>query len=95
MFTLTIILLFGAYHIVTDPSVLMMNWQLPSQHSFVYALFFGFSAALLGVSGFESSANFIEEQEEGVFPKTLRNMWLAVAVFVVTFVVVYTVLINN
>jgi amino acid transporter len=34
-----------------------------------------------GISGFESSANFIEEQNEGVFPKTLRNMWLAVAVF--------------
>jgi amino acid transporter len=32
-----------------------------------------------GISGFESSANFIEEQNEGVFPKTLRNMWLAVS----------------
>jgi amino acid transporter len=36
---------------------------------------------LLGISGFESSANFIEEQDKGVFPKTLRNMWVAVAVF--------------
>ncbi|MBK8581833.1 MAG: APC family permease [Flavobacteriales bacterium] len=44
------------------------------------ALFFGFSAAMLGVSGFESSANFIEEQKQGVFPKTLRNMWAAVTV---------------
>ncbi|VAX38123.1 Uncharacterized amino acid permease, GabP family, partial [hydrothermal vent metagenome] len=33
-----------------------------------------------GISGFESSANFVEEQAEGVFPKTLRNMWIAVAV---------------
>ena len=33
------------------------------------------------ISGFESSANFIEEQKKGVFPKTLRNMWIAVAVF--------------
>jgi glycerophosphoryl diester phosphodiesterase len=43
----------------------------------------GESAALatLGVSGFESSANFIEEQKPGVFPKTLHNMWLAVMVF--------------
>jgi hypothetical protein len=29
----------------------------------------GFSAAMLGISGFESSANFVEEQEQGVFPK--------------------------
>ncbi len=42
------------------------------------ALFFGFAAAMLGISGFESSANFVEEQAEGVFPKTLRNMWIAV-----------------
>ncbi len=45
------------------------------------ALFFGFAVALLGISGFESSANFVEEQAEGVFPKTLRNMWIAVSIF--------------
>ena len=44
-------------------------------------LFFGFSAAMLGISGFESSSNFVEEQEDGVFPKTLRNMWFAVSFF--------------
>ncbi len=45
------------------------------------ALFFGFAVALLGISGFESSANFVEEQGPGVFPKTLRNMWMAVSFF--------------
>jgi hypothetical protein len=45
------------------------------------ALFFGFSAAMLGISGFESSANFVEEQAPGVFPKTLRNMWIVVSIF--------------
>ena len=49
--------------------------------SFLYALFIGFGVALLGISGFESSANFVEEQEPGVFPKTLRNMWWAVSIF--------------
>jgi len=44
-------------------------------------LFFAFSASLLGVSGFESSANFVEEQERGVFRKTLRNMLLGVVIF--------------
>ncbi len=49
--------------------------------SFGTALFFGFAVALLGISGFESSANFVEEQEDGVFPKTLRNMWICVFIF--------------
>jgi amino acid transporter len=44
-------------------------------------LLFGFAAGLLGISGFESSANFVEEQKDGVFPKTLRNMWIAVSFF--------------
>ena len=35
---------------------------------------------MLGVSGFESSANFVEEQKAGVFPKTLRNMWAIVSI---------------
>jgi amino acid transporter len=45
------------------------------------AIFLGFSASLLGVSGFESSANFVEEQAPGVFRKTLRNMLVGVAFF--------------
>ncbi|MCA9289625.1 MAG: APC family permease [Phycisphaerales bacterium] len=59
---------------------LMANLATPAPGGLVAALFFGFSAAMLGISGFESSANFVEEQAEGVFPKTLRNMWIAVAV---------------
>eukprot|EP00927_Polykrikos_kofoidii_P078786 TRINITY_DN7559_c0_g1_i1.p1 TRINITY_DN7559_c0_g1~~TRINITY_DN7559_c0_g1_i1.p1 ORF type:complete len:785 (-),score=110.90 TRINITY_DN7559_c0_g1_i1:64-2370(-) len=43
------------------------------------SIFFGFSAAMLGVSGFETSANFVEEQRPGVFAKTLRNMWAGVS----------------
>jgi amino acid transporter len=62
------------------PQVLWDNLATPAPGGFGMALFFGFSAAMLGVSGFESSANFVEEQREGVFPKTLRNMWLAVTV---------------
>lgn len=46
-----------------------------------FTLYLAFSASLLGVSGFESSANFVEEQAKGVFRKTLRNMLLGVAVF--------------
>ncbi len=49
--------------------------------SLAKTIFWGFSAAMLGISGYESSANFVEEQKEGVFPKTLRNMWGVVSVF--------------
>lgn len=57
------------------------NFSLPVEGgSIAKALVFGFSAAMLGISGFESSANFVEEQQKGVFPKTLRNMWIAVSV---------------
>ncbi|GMH69681.1 hypothetical protein TL16_g05218 [Triparma laevis f. inornata] len=49
--------------------------------SFYTAIFYGFSSAMLGVSGFETSSQFIEEQAEGVFVKTLRNMWRGVMIF--------------
>jgi amino acid transporter len=79
--TLTLLVLSCGFIVVGDPSLLVDNWHLPSVESLPHALFFGFAAAMLGISGFESSANFIEEQKEGVFPKTLRNMWIAVAIF--------------
>ncbi|MEO6348262.1 MAG: APC family permease [Aquaticitalea sp.] len=60
---------------------LMNNFSLPVENGIVTALFFGFCAAMLGISGFESSANYVEEQQHGVFPKTLRNMWILVTVF--------------
>ncbi len=71
----------GAFSVFTNPAQLEFNMAMPPPHSLGIALFFGFSAAMLGVSGFESSANFIEEQKDGVFPKTLRNMWGIVTVF--------------
>ncbi|KAF2337155.1 APC family permease [Flavobacterium daemonense] len=59
-----------------------VNWRTPlTTGNIETALFLGFSAAMLGISGFESSANFVEEQEHGIFPKTLRNMWGIVSFF--------------
>ncbi|GMF29307.1 unnamed protein product [Phytophthora lilii] len=45
------------------------------------AIFFGFGASMLGITGFESSSNYVEEQQPGVFRKTLRNMWALVTCF--------------
>ncbi len=62
--------------------VFFKNSHLPLPHgSVVNAIFWGFAAAMLGISGFETSANFVEEQRDGVFPKTLRNMWVVVSIF--------------
>ena len=81
LLTLVMFSLLGIYKVVANPEILAGNWNAPSDGHLLLALFFGFSAALLGISGFESSANFIEEQQENVFPKTLRNMWAAVSIF--------------
>ncbi len=35
---------------------------------------------MLGITGFETSANYVEEQQRGVYVKTLRNTWAAVFV---------------
>ncbi len=61
---------------------LWINWRTPTPHKKpIEDLYWGFSAAMLGISGFESSASFVEQQKRGVFPKTLRNMWIAVSIF--------------
>lgn len=72
----------GWYLATHDLSALRANFAMPTVGgSIAGALFFGFSAAMLGISGFESSANFVEEQAPGVFRKTLRNMWAVVSFF--------------
>jgi len=83
MGTLALLLLSAAWFLFNNGlETLSVNWHLPiASGSMVNALFFGFSAAMLGISGFESSANFVEEQKYGVFPKTLRNMWAVVSFF--------------
>ena len=79
--TLAVLLLSGGLYLLTNGlAVLASNYALPSEQGLPAALFFGFAASMLGISGFESSANFVEEQAEGVFPRTLRNMWVAVSV---------------
>jgi amino acid transporter len=80
--SLTVLLVVGiGFVVLNGVDTLTANLRTPAEGGLLLALFFGFSAALLGISGFESSANFVEEQAEGVFPKTLRNMWLAVSFF--------------
>jgi len=79
--TLTVLSLVSVWHVSHDFSIYKQNWQYPLKKPLPLAIYFGYSTALLGVSGFESSANYVEEQKPGVYPKTLRNMWLCVAIF--------------
>lgn len=83
LFSLTLLaVICGVFIFNNGLGVLFDNYRLPVPGgSIQHALFFGFSAAMLGISGFESSANFVEEQLDGVFPKTLRNMWIVVSIF--------------
>lgn len=80
--TLTLLLGTGIFFLAQNGlTTLHLNFTTPTTEHLGLALLFGFSASLLGISGFESSANFVEEQAEGVFPLTLRNMWIAVTFF--------------
>ncbi len=94
--TLASFVILGFIHIMRYGSVFSENLNETSHHlvekmqmatnfnslqSLGMILLLGFSASLLGVSGFESSANFVEEQNKGVFKKTLRNMLLGVIIF--------------
>ncbi len=78
--SLALLMVFCAYWFFEHgAATLLANMQVPVGRGWQTAIYFGFCAAMLGISGFESSANFVEEQADGVFSKTLRNMWLAVS----------------
>ncbi|HNP17213.1 MAG TPA: APC family permease [Fulvivirga sp.] len=82
LFSLTVLVLFCLFYFINNGfDTLIFNFKTPVEGGIITALFFGFSAAMLGISGFESSANYVEEQRVGVFPKTLRNMWIVVTIF--------------
>lgn len=82
LLSLTLLSCFCIYFLILNGfDNLVQNFKQPTEAGIGYALFFGFAASMLGISGFESSANYVEEQQPGVFPKTLKNMWIVVTVF--------------
>lgn len=86
IFTLVLLVSLGLLRLANEGiGMFVINYSatLSMMHSssFAQMMLFAFAASLLGVSGFESSANFVEEQEPGVFRKTLRNMLLGVVIF--------------
>jgi amino acid transporter len=82
--TLSMLCLLGIAYVLNDPSTLRSNLATPFPDveietgrirggSFATALFFGFASAILGVSGFESSAQFVQSQAPGVFVKVTKR----------------------
>lgn len=82
IFSLSLLVILGVCFVfIHGLGLFFENWIQDPPLNTSYPLLFGFCVAMLGISGFESSANFVEEQKPGVFPKTLRNMWIAVSFF--------------
>lgn len=87
----TLLSVLGIFFMCFNPYLLIDNWNTPFPPvdvagdmlpgTALTAIFYGFSSAMLGVSGFETSSQFVEEQAPGVFPKTLKNMWMGVMIF--------------
>lgn len=78
---LALLLLSAVYYIsLNGIDIGKVNFRTPANGSIANALFLGFSMGMLGVTGFETSSNFVEEQKRGVFRKTLKNMWILVMV---------------
>jgi len=77
---LSIMVVWSVVVIITDGAkrwdTVHANWKLQDtiQPNYAKAIYYGFAAAALGASGFESSSNFISEQRPGVYVKTIRNM---------------------
>src|SRR5258708_1006121 len=70
--TLTAFVILGCINAFHGHNYFMENLQhtrlmVGNWNGLIQAIFLGFAASLLGVSGFESSANFVEEQKKGVF----------------------------
>ncbi|MBP9700664.1 APC family permease [Candidatus Woesebacteria bacterium] len=102
IFTLTLFVTIGVLGIVNNGVGFLAEGFFKTQALFAQEgaakmLFFAFSASLLGVSGFESSANFVEEQAPGVFRKTLKSMLLGVVLFnpLITIVVLQSLDLNT
>ena len=76
MGSMAFLILVGGVYTLQNPSIFAANLRAPLKYDWPLSILFGFCTAMLGVTGFETSANYIEEQQKGVFPKTLFNSWL-------------------
>ena len=59
------------------PDIVSSSGTTLAQHNnVVAALFYGFASSLLGITGFESAANYVEEMKDNrVYVRTLDVLW--------------------
>jgi amino acid transporter len=64
------------------PNILSPKRNIVAEGGWMAAIFFGYCCGLLGITGFETAANYVEEMRDGkTYVQTLRNMWIAAAVY--------------
>ena len=64
------------------PTIVNSEGVVVSAGTVAGALYFGYSSALLGITGFETTANFVEELSSArIFAFTMRNLWILVCVY--------------
>ena len=82
MSTIAVLIITMVVYLCRNPSAQQFSANVHSDVNPTpgYALLYGYASAMLGVTGFETSANFVEEQKDGVFVLTLRNMWVLVSI---------------
>ena len=78
MGSMVFLILVGFLYSMQNPHIFANNMKEPLKFEWPLAILFGFCTAMLGVTGFETSANYIEEQAKGVYPKSLFNTWIIV-----------------
>jgi len=100
--TLIIFIGLGLARITTQgwgilPETFAQTHLLFSQEGTLKMLFLALAVSMLGITGFESSANFVEEQKPGVFRKTLKYMLIGVWIFnpLITFVMLSSLSLEN
>ncbi len=83
MLTLSILMVVSLVYLFEHGwPMFLPNWSSETINKFgdpFKCIALGFGAALLGVSGFESSSNYVEEQEPGVFPKVKNCLFVFIS----------------
>lgn len=92
--TLAIFIVLGIARAMTQgrgvlPMTFTQTNLMFSQEEALKMLFLALAASMLGITGFESSANFVEEQAPEVFRKTLKYLLLGIWILnpLITFVI--------
>lgn len=74
--TMCFLIAIGGTYMIANPIIITENLREPLKYDWPLSLMFGFCVGMLGVTGYETSANYVEETKKGVYTKVLFNTWL-------------------